>query len=337
MKIAIDAMGGDFAPEQIVHGAVKAALANKGITKLFLVGDEASIQKELDKQSSLPPSIEIRHASEVIEMDESPAKSLRSKKDSSIGRSIELVKTGEADAVFSAGNTGAVTAAATLKLRTLEGIDRPAIATVMPSDRGHCIMCDAGANTDCSPEMIKQFGIMASVYAQKILKVANPRVGILSIGEEDAKGNAQTKEAFELLKKTNLNFIGNVEGRDIFAGNVDVVACDGFVGNVVLKTSEGVAKLMNDWIKKAITRNPLRVLAALCLKRAFKEVKAKADPEAHGGAPLLGANGICIIGHGSSSARAVQNGIRVACEEIESKLNESIIESVRENKLAETE
>jgi len=337
MKIAVDAMGGDFAPEQIVLGAVKAALANKKITKLFLVGDESSIQKELDKQSSVPACIEICHASEVIEMDESPAKSLRAKKDSSIGRSVDLVKSGEAEAVFSAGNTGAVTAAATLKLRTLEGIDRPAIATIMPSVSGHCVMCDAGANTDCTPELIKQFGIMASVYAEKILKIKNPRVGVLSIGEEEAKGNAQTKEAFELLKNTNLNFIGNVESRDIFAGNADVVACDGFVGNVVLKTSESVAKTMSLWLKQAFTKNPFRMLAALSLKGAFKEVKKQADPEAHGGAPLLGANGICIIGHGSSSAIAVQNGIRVACEEIETKLNESISAAVRENMLEVSE
>ena len=330
MRIAIDAMGGDFAPSAIVAGCVEAARIGFGVTKLFLVGDETAIQGELDKLGSTPACIEIVHASEVVEMDESPAVAIRRKKDASISRATALVKQGDADAVFSAGNTGAAVVAATLKLRTLDGISRPAIATIMPTTDKPCMLLDAGANTDCTPSMLCEFAVMGEVYSREILGISNPRVGLLSIGEEDAKGNDITKEAFKILDASPLNFIGNVESRDLFAGRVDVVSCDGFVGNVVLKTSESVAKAMGSWMKTAFTKNPVRKMAALMLKGAFAELKEKSDPSKYGGAPLLGANGIVYIGHGSSTSEAVKNAVRAISESIQHDINHHVVERMKE-------
>ncbi len=324
MKIAVDAMGGDFAPAQIVAGTVEAALKLSGISKFYLVGDETAIKAELAKFKKVPSSIEVRHASQVVEMGESPAVAIRKKKDSSISRSVEMVKTGEADAVFSAGNTGAAVAAAQLKLRTLKGVDRPAIATILPTPTKEFVLLDAGANTDSTPEMLQQFAVMGSIYCREILKRENPKVGMLSIGEEDAKGNDMTKKAFKLLSNSRLNFIGNVESRDLFEGRVDVVSCDGFVGNVVLKTTESVARMISGWLKTELKRNVLRVVGYLLARGGFQELKRRADPEAYGGASLLGANGVVIIGHGSSSARAVFNGIRYSAEAVSHNLNHLI-------------
>ncbi|MCK5851064.1 MAG: phosphate acyltransferase PlsX, partial [Kiritimatiellae bacterium] len=233
MRIAVDAMGGDFAPLEIVKGAVEAARSNLNITKIFLVGDQDKIKAELKKYGTTDKKIEVLHASEVIAMDESPALAIRRKKDSSVGRAIDLIKQGDADAMISAGNTGAVVVAATLKLRLLEGVDRPAIATIMPTQKNPFILVDAGANIDCSPKLISQFAVMGSVYSKIILNREKPIVGLLSIGGEDIKGNETTKETFNILSKTDLNFRGNVEGHDLFEGETDVVACDGFVGNIV--------------------------------------------------------------------------------------------------------
>lgn len=332
MRIAIDAMGGDFAPREIVKGAVEAARGLPGIEKLFLVGDESAIKAELALYGETPSCIEIRHASEVIEMGESPALALRRKKDSSIMRAVEMVKNGEAGAIFSAGSTGAAVAASTLRLRTLDNVDRPAIATVMPSLKHPFVLLDAGATTDCTAEMLVEFAAMGDIYAKKILKIENPTVGLLSIGEEDAKGNKNTKEAFRLLEKSPLNFIGNVESHDLFEGKVDVGVCDGFVGNVVLKTSEGAAHAMIHWIKESFSATAVRKLGAGILKAsgAFTELKQKTDPEAYGGAPLLGVRGVCIIGHGSSSSVAVYNAIRVAGAAIEQKLNQLIEEEINQ-------
>lgn len=332
MRIAIDAMGGDFAPREIVKGAVEAARGLSGIEKLFLVGDEAAIKAELILYGEIPSCIEIRHASEVIEMGESPALALRRKKDSSIMRAVEMVKNGEAGAIFSAGSTGAAVAASTLRLRTLENVDRPAIATVMPSLKNPFVLLDAGATTDCTAEMLVEFAAMGDIYAEHILGIANPTVGLLSIGEEDAKGNKNTKDAFQLLEKSHLNFIGNVESHDLFEGKVDVAVCDGFVGNVVLKTGESVSHAMGQWIKESFSKSLIRKIGAGILKasRAFKEIKEKVDPEAYGGAPLLGVKGVCIIGHGSSSSFAVYNAIRVAGTAIEQKLNHLIEEKINE-------
>lgn len=329
MRIAVDAMGGDFAPREIVAGAVKAARDLTHIKTLFLVGDRTAIETELAKHGSKPPSIEIVHASEVVGMDESPATAVRKKKDSSIARSVDLVKQGEAGAVFSAGSTGAAVASSQLKLRTLEGVDRPGIATVFPSPTKPFVLIDAGATTDCTPKILRQFAVMGSVYSREILGVANPRIGLMSIGEEDAKGNETTKETFQLLEKSHLNFEGNIEGHDLFEGHIDVVVCDGFVGNVILKTSESVGHAISTWIKQEFTQNVIRIAGALLLRGALKAFKNKINPESYGGAPLLGVNGVCVIGHGSSSAYAAYNGIRVAAEAMKHNINHLIVEEIK--------
>jgi len=325
MRISVDAMGGDYAPREIVKGALLAAEKLSGIEKLLLVGDEKAIQAELAKHKSKVPScIEIVHASEVVGMGESPATAIRRKKDSSIARAVELVKSGKADAIFSAGNTGAAVAAATLKLRTLKGVDRPAIATVMPTPDKAFVLLDAGANPDSTPEMLQQYAVMGTIYSREILGCKNPGVGLLSIGEEAAKGNEVTKKTFSLLENSNINFIGNVESRDLFGGKVDVAVCDGFVGNVVLKTSEAVARMIGNWLKRMFKANPLRILGAILSRGVFNEMKRHADPSTYGGAPLLGANGVVIIAHGSSNALAAFNGIRVATEAVTHDVNHLI-------------
>lgn len=329
MRISIDAMGGDYAPQEIVAGTIEAARSIHGVEKLFLVGQEDAVRRELAKYTNVPSVIEVVHAADVVEMGDTPVAALRKKKDSSILRSVEMVKKGEADAVFSAGNTGAAVAASTLKLRTLEGVWRPAIATVIPTPTKPFILLDAGATPDCSSEMLYQFGVMGSVYAQEIMGVESPRIGLLSIGEEDAKGNETTKDAFRLLSQSSLNFSGNVESRDIFAGKVDVVVCDGFVGNVVLKTSESVARALGQWVKGEVKNSPVAMLGALLSMGVIKRMKKRADPNQYGGAPLLGVNGVCIIGHGSSSHVAVTNAIKVACEWVKHDINHLIVDYVQ--------
>ena len=325
MRISVDAMGGDFAPKEIVKGALDAASKIHGLEKLFLVGDEDLIKNELNKsQFSIPNCIEIVSASEVVDMGEAPASAIRKKKDSSISRAIDLVKEGKADAIFSAGNTGAAVAAATLKLRTLEGVYRPAIATVMPTSEDPFVLLDAGANTDSTPEMLQQFAVMGKIYCKEILGVKSPKIGLLSIGEEEAKGNETTKKCFNLLNNLDLNFVGNVEARDLFSGKVDVAICDGFVGNVLLKTTEAVAGMISSWLKDLYQKSILRKTGYLLSKGVFKTIKNKVDPSHYGGAPLLGSNGIVIIGHGSSNSMAAYNGIRVASEAISHDLNHLI-------------
>ncbi len=329
MRIAVDAMGGDLAPAPIVEGAVDAARRYKRIERIVLVGDQAAIDAELAKYPDRPATLTVQHATEGVGMDEAPAQAIRRKKDSSITRAVELVKAGEADAVFSAGNTGAAVAATTLRLRTLPGIGRPAIAVVLPSMRGPWVLLDAGANTDCAPEWLCQFAVMGQEYARHILKQANPSIGLLNIGGEATKGNDTTKLAYKMLERSPLNFVGNVESGDLFDGRVQVAVTDGFVGNVVLKTAEGVAKAMGRWIKDELTRNPVRMAGALLLKRGLASIKERSDPETYGGAPLLGVNGVCIIGHGSSSAFAVSNAIRVCGEWERQQVNEQIAEQVK--------
>ena len=328
MKIAIDAMGGDYAPQEIVAGAVMAVGKLSQISKIFLVGDSGSIEKELAKHSYDSRKIEIRHASEVVEMSETPAQAVRRKKDSSIGRAVDLVKNGEADAVVSAGNTGAVVVASMLKLRTLSGVDRPAIAVIMPTPKRPFILVDAGANTDCNAKLLLQFAVMGSVYSRIILATGNPVVGLMSIGGEDSKGNEMTKEAFSLLGKSHLNFKGNVEGHDIFEGETDVIVCDGFVGNIVLKTSESTAYAIGRWMKTELKKTPLRLLGAAVLFGALKTMKKRLDPEMYGGALLLGVNGVCIITHGKSSSKAIFHAIRVACDSVHHQLNHMIITEI---------
>lgn len=328
MRIAVDAMGGDFAPAEIVKGAVEAVHLYPAIKRLYLVGDKDAIQRELKETGPVPDAVEILHASQVVTMDEAPASAVRRKKDSSIGRAVDLVKAGEADAIFSAGSTGAAVSAATLKLRTLKGVDRPAIAVVLPTRTGFTVLLDAGANTDCDADWLCQFAVMGSAYSHAILKKDQPTIGLLNIGGEDTKGNDITKEAFRRLDKSDLSFLGNVESHDLFDGKVDVVVCDGFVGNVVLKTSEAAAHAIGRWLKEEFTRNAFRMAGALLLKRALSSIKERSDPEMYGGAPLLGVNGACIVGHGSSSRVAVRNAIRVSMEWVKEDINAQIEEQV---------
>jgi len=330
MKIAVDAMGGDNAPHAIVAGAVQAA--KEYGAGIILVGIEQVVQAELKKHphaSSLP--IEIRNASEVVDMLDSPVTVYRRKKDSSIRIANELVKSGEAVAVISAGHTGAAMATSLFVLGKLEGIERPAIATFMPTMKGTSIILDVGANVDCKPDHLLQFAIMGEVYAKYLLKVASPRVGLLSIGEEETKGNELTKEAFKLLTETSLNFIGNVEGRDVMSGKADVVVCDGFIGNVVLKISEAVAETVGLMIRENIGDNLIKKLGYIMMRPAFRALKRRVDYAEYGGMPLIGINGISIISHGRSSARAIQNAVRVAAELAKSEAIRHIHEDIEKN------
>jgi glycerol-3-phosphate acyltransferase PlsX len=330
MKIAIDAMGGDHAPHAIVAGAVQAA-REYGVG-VILVGIEQTIREELKKHpfaKSLP--IEVHNATQVVDMLDSPATVFRRKKDSSIRVANELVKSGEAVAVISAGHTGAAMATSLFVLGPLEGVERPAIAVVMPTLKGPCILLDVGANVDCKPNHLLQFAVMGEVFAKYLLRKPNPRVGLLSIGEEETKGNELTKEAFKLLTETSLNFIGNVEGRDVMTGKADVIVCDGFIGNVVLKVSETVAEAIGMMIKENIGDNLIRKLGYFMMRPAFRALKRRVDYAEYGGAQLLGIDGISIISHGRSSDRAIKNAVRVAMESARSEVNKHIHDDIEKN------
>ncbi len=326
LKIALDAMGGDHAPQVEVEGAVLAA--KEFGAQVILVGDTGTIEKELSRYDVKELPIFIKHASEVIGMEESPSKALR-KKDSSMRVAFEMVKNGEADAVASAGNSGAAMATAMFVLRKLEGVDRPAIAAVMPTLKGASVVLDVGANVDCKPSHLIQFAIMGEVYAQFILKKDRPTVGLLSNGEEESKGTDLTRETHAVLKQLPMNYIGYIEGRDIFAGNADVVVCDGFVGNVVLKTSEGLADAIGQMLKTEIMKSTLAKMGYLLSKGAFRRFKKKVDYSEYGGAPLLGIDGVGIISHGSSTPNAIKNAIRVAQEFASSGANDVLLDHIK--------
>ena len=329
MKIALDAMGGDFGPPNLVGGAVLALREYPYIGKLFLVGDSAQIEAELKKHRCNDKRVEIVHASQVVDMSDRAVEAVRRKKDSSVSRGVDLVKQGRADAIVSAGHTGAAVAASTIKLRTLEGIDRPGIAAVLPTETNVFVLIDAGANVDARPEHLLQYGIMGSVYSRHVLHYKNPTVGLISLGEEDVKGTEKTKEVFKMLKRSSLNFIGNIEGRHLFEDPVEVVVCDGFVGNVILKTCESIAVAIFTWLKHELMRSTKRKVGAFLAKNAFLEIKDKTNYEEYGGSPLLGVNGICIIAHGASTPLAIKNALRVAAESIEHQVNPHIIEEVQ--------
>ena len=322
-------MGGDHAPAAMIEGAM-LALEDSGIDvgKLFLVGDETTVEKELTHLSYANSKIEIVHSEQVVEMHESAVKSVRQKKKSSISVAVDLVKSGDCQAIVSAGNTGAAVAASTIKLRNIPGVERAGIASPLPNENGPCNIVDAGANVDSKPSHLLGYAIMGSVYARHVQGKKNPIVGLMSVGEEDSKGTDLTREVFGLLKESGLNFIGNVEGHDLFETPVDVVVCDGFVGNVVLKSCEATAKAMFKWLKEDIKATPIRQMGALIAKEAFKATKERGNYETYGGSPLLGVNGICIIGHGSSSPRAVKNAIRVASEAVRHHVNPHIEEEM---------
>jgi len=329
MKIALDAMGGDFGPLNLVGGAVMALRAYPHIEKLFLVGDTKQVESELKKHKCNDRRINIVHSTQVVDMSDRAWSAVRRKKDSSVSRAVDLVKHGEADAIVSAGHTGAAVAASMIKLRTLEGIDRPGIAAVLPTQFNVFVLVDAGANIDARPEHLVQYAIMGSVYSRHVLGYKSPRVGLISLGEEDVKGTEKTKEVFKMLKKTSLNFRGNIEGRHLFEDPVEVVVCDGFVGNVILKTCESISVAIFKWLKHELKRSPRRQAGAFLAKDAFLTIKDKTNYEYYGGSPLLGVNGICIIAHGASTPLAIKNALRVAAESIEQRLNPHIVEEIR--------
>ena len=318
-------MGGDDAPRSVVEGA-RIACEELGVD-ILLVGDEAALKPALAALGPTPPSLSIVHTQTAIEMGESPLM-VRRKKDASICVATELVKKGEAVAVISAGNTGASMAAALFILGTLPGVDRPAIATPLPTLKGVSLLTDAGANVDCKPKQLVEFAIMGHAYAKDVLGIEKPKIGLLSIGEEDSKGNELTKEAFRLLKEIPFDFIGNVEGRDVYRGTADVVVCDGFIGNVALKISEGLAEAIVQFLKTEIMSSTVGKAGALLLKPAFARFKKKIDYAEYGGAPLLGVNGISIICHGRSTPKAIKNAIRVAKESFEKGVNRHIREGL---------
>ena len=330
MKIVVDAMGGDHAPAVVVEGAVLAAREYN--TKIILTGLRERIQAELDKHDpdhTLP--IEIVHAEQIVEMHDIPGKALRTKKKSSMKVGLDLVKQGVGAAFLSAGNTGAVLAYSTVILRPVKGVDRPAIAIQLPTSKGISILLDAGANVDCKTNQLFQFGIMGHVFAEYILEKENPSVGLLSIGEEDGKGNEIVKETFQMLKNSHINFIGNLEGKEVYQGNADVIVCDGFTGNVALKISESLAEMIGSNLKLMFQSNWLSKLGYLLLKPKLVEFKKKVDYSETGGAPLLGVNGVVIIAHGSSSPKAIKNAINRAQELSEKNIIEHIKQDIELN------
>jgi glycerol-3-phosphate acyltransferase PlsX len=317
-------MGGDYAPAEVIAGA-RLAAAEYGV-RILLVGDEARIREELKRK--VDDAVTVVPASEVIGMEEQPVQAVRRKKDSSIVRAVQLVKEGRAEAMVSAGNTGAVMAAALFGLGRIEGVDRPALMALMPNLQGYTVLLDVGANVDIRPEHLVQFAIMGAAYASTVLKIKAPRVGILSIGEEETKGNELTLNALPLMKKEPLNFIGNVEGRDVFNGCADVVVCDGFVGNVLLKAGEGLAQALEVMVRQEAVRSfPAKVALGTGLF-FLKELRRRLDYAEYGGAPLLGVNGVVIVAHGSSKARAIKNAVRVAIDSVQNGLVRTIAASI---------
>jgi len=329
VKIAVDGMGGDRAPGVVVDGAVMAARDLP--VEVVLVGDQAILTRELARHHGVPSTLTIHHASEAIGMDEPPALSVRKKRDSSIVVMVELAKAGRVDAIVGAGNTGAMVCAATLGLRLLEGIERPGIAIVLPTLTSNSLLIDVGATIDPKPEHLLQFGLMGSVYSRAVLGKSRPTVGLLNVGEEETKGTDAIKEAFRLLEHAPLNFIGNVEGRDIYTGKCDVIVCDGFVGNITLKVSESMAKVIAQLLKRELRRNVLTKMGAFLSLSAFKSLRKKMDYAEYGGAPLLGVDGTCIISHGASSARAIRNAIRVAASSVAEHVNQAIVAATKES------
>ena len=324
MRIVVDAMGGDRAPAVVVEGAVQAA-RDLGV-EIILVGQRGPVQAELDKHDAAGLAITLANADQVIEMHEHPAAAVRAKKDSSMVVGMDLLKRQEADAFFTAGNSGGALAAALFRLGRIRGIKRPSISTVFPSrtPQGFCFLLDIGANTDCRPDYLLQFAVMGSIYAERVLGVPNPRVAIVSNGEEEGKGNQLVQDTVPLLRASKLNFVGNAEGKDIPWGLADVVVTDGFTGNVIIKLAEGVSKFLLDVLKEEITSRSVSKMGALLARPAFDEVRRRLDYREYGGAPLLGVDGVVIIGHGRSDALAIRNGVRLAAQTVENGVLDAI-------------
>ena len=322
MNVAVDAMGGDYAPESVVQGAIEA-ISGLDI-HVTLVGHEKAIRETLGTNRT-PDHISLHHCEGVVGMDESPLKALRKKKDSSISEALGLLKNGQVDAVISAGNSGATLAAAVLSLGRINGVERPGIASILPTERGPVVLIDVGANVDCRPAHLLHFGVMADAFSSTCLGTKNPKIGLLSIGEEGTKGNELVRLARELFDKSDLNFVGNVEGRDIFTGEVDIIVCDGFVGNVALKLSEGVVKMMSRLIENELKSSILGRSARILGHKPIGRFKRRLNYEEYGGAPLLGVRGIVIICHGGSSVKAIKNAIRSTAGYV----NDRVLEKMR--------
>jgi glycerol-3-phosphate acyltransferase PlsX len=330
IDIVLDAMGSDKSPEPELRGAILAC--RQLDVRVHLVGPEDVLRPKLRealKRDSWGQKLPVFlvQASEWISMEDKAAQAVRSKRDSSMRVGLKMVREGRAGGFVTAGNTGAAMATAKMVLGSLAGVDRPALAAVMPTTTGSpCVLLDVGANVDCDPENLVQFAVMGHMYAKNVLRIANPRVGLLSIGEEDSKGNSLTRDTLPLLRAMapTLNVIGNVEGRDLYNGHADVIVCDGFVGNVALKTSEGLAKLVNSSLRESLKSTVTSQVGALLSQKAFKAFKKRLDYTEYGGAPLLGVRGVCIVGHGSSNERAIMNGIRVAAEFAAAEVNSGI-------------
>ena len=324
MRIVVDAMGGDRAPAAVVGGAVQAA--RELSLEIILVGQPGPVQAELERYDTSGLPLTLRQASQVIEMHEHPAAAVKAKKDSSMLVGMDLIKRHEADAFFTAGNSGGALAAALFRLGRIRGIRRPALSTVFPSQtpQGYCFLLDIGANADCKPEYLLQFAIMGSIYAERVLGIPNPRVAIVSNGEEEGKGNQLVQETVPLLKSSAINFVGNAEGKDIMLGVADVVVTDGFTGNVIIKLAQGVSKFLLDLLKEEITSSSVSKMGAMLAKPAFAAVKSRLDYREYGGAPLLGVDGVVIAGHGRSDAVAIRNGIGVAAQTVENKVLDAI-------------
>lgn len=328
--IAVDAMGGDFGPSVVVPGAIDAARLHD--LHVLLVGDTPKVEAELAKLDLANVHFDIVQADDVVHMNEKPSDILRRKKNASIQVACRLVKDSKADAVVSAGHSGATVACGMFIMGRLPGVERPALAALLPTEKNPVVVLDAGANVDCRPYHLFQFGLMGDAFARDLLGYAAPRVSLLSIGEEEGKGNSQVKEAYELLKLAqNLNFVGNAEGRDIFTGDIDVVVCDGFVGNVVVKMSEGLASALVRMLKRLFTSGFLPALGGMLAKGAFKKFATTIDYAEYGGAPLLGLQGLAIVCHGRSSARAMQNAIKMAGTFVRKGTNDRLAETILAN------
>jgi phosphate acyltransferase len=329
MKIAVDAMGGDFAPREIVTGAISAARTAKKKYEVVLVGDEAKIKHEMALHFRLDDlALSIKHASQQVAMDESPSEAIRRKKDSSIAVCMDLHKSGAVDAVVSAGNTGAVLGSALLKLRKIDKVIRPAIGAILPTGKGANLLIDVGTNVDCRPAQLLQFGIMGSIFIKKVLNIKDPKIGLLNIGEEKSKGNEVVQKSYELFTQSPINFIGNVEGQNILQEQADVIVCDGFVGNTMLKFAESINAVYTTNLRRRIGKRIQYKFGAYLMKPAFRRLKKTFDYAEYGGVPLLGVNGVVIIGHGGSSAKAICNAIFEAEKIINENVNNEILQEL---------
>jgi glycerol-3-phosphate acyltransferase PlsX len=328
MRIAVDVMGGDHGCGVIIAGVKRALEDNKDLSAIYLVGNQDEIHAALPPRGFRDHRVRVIHTTEVVEMSDKPVVALRKKRDSSIARAAELVSEGKADALVSLGNTGGIFAAGTFKVGRIPGVDRGCIATVMPRQENEFVLLDAGANVECKPVHLAQFAVMGSIYSREVLKRKSPRVGILSIGTEDTKGNELTLEAFRLCKKLDLNFIGNVEGHDLFKDHVDVVVCDGFVGNVVLKSVESLAVAMFSMLKRELMHTAQRQLGAYLAKGALQAIRRRMDPEVYGGAPLLGFNGVVFKAHASARERAVTSAIRMTANAVQNQISQIIAREI---------